>query len=112
MRVIRLNDGRMCYVRPARPKIELPPGQTLAFANLSGQRRSAVRVPDIWEGLNETELRRYVEDGLRERGRMIPVVDETAPTTPAPTTPAPTSRVAKRGPWWENSSLSPFRSGS
>lgn len=91
MRVIRLNDGRICYLRPARPKIELPPGLTLAFAILTGQRRSAVPVPAMWETMQEADLREHVERGLRDKGRITP--ESTAAVT-APATPA------KRSPWW------------
>ena len=73
MRIIRLNDGRNCYVRPARPKITMPPGQTLAFASFIGIRRFPIRVPEFWEGMHEADLRSQVETALGEQGVPIPM---------------------------------------
>jgi hypothetical protein len=73
VRIIRLNDGRNCYLRPARPKIVVPPGQTLAFASFIGVRRFPIRVPEFWEGMHEADLRKHVEEGLEAKGMPIPM---------------------------------------
>jgi hypothetical protein len=67
MRVISLTDGRVCYVKPARSKKELPPGQVLALAGVPGQPRVALQLPEQWASMNEAELRQRVEASFRER---------------------------------------------
>ena len=86
MRVISLSDGRICYLKPARPKTELPPGQTIAIASIRGERRFAVSVPERWAAMAESELRTFAEQALR--GGAGRVTKPSAPARKEPEAPS------------------------